>query len=186
MEGAAARRSSPGTELMETGSVSGPTDPGLADELTGLSNERHFRILLDFAFVAGGRGAPLTLVLFEVGGLEDYRTANGSDAADEALRRLAGLLADTNREMDLAARLDQARFVSMLTDCNLQGGLIFTDRVRRLARPVEEDHGLTLSTGIAAYEQWMKEPHELLAAAEEALARSLREGTGAVHTSRDR
>lgn len=162
-----------------------PTDPRLADELTGLSNDWHFDILFDFAFVAGDRGIPLTLVLFEVEGLEDYRTSHGSDDADEALRHFAGLLAGTSREMDVAARLDQARFVSLLRDCNLQGGLIFVDRVQRLARSLEEEHGLTVAMGMAAYEDRMTDSGELMAAAEAALARSLRDGEGAVHTSRD-
>lgn len=162
-----------------------PTDPRLADELTGLSNEWHFDILFDFAFVAGDRGIPLTLVLFEVEGFEDYRTAHGSDAAEEPLRYFAGLLAGTSREMDVVARLDQARFVSLLRDCNLQGGLILADRVQRLVRSLEDEHGLTVAVGIAAYEDAMKESGELMAAAEAALARSLRDGEGAVHTSRD-
>lgn len=173
-------------KLMEMRSVASPTDPRLTDELTGLSNEWHFRILFEFAFVAGVRGAPLTLVLFEVEGFEEYRTENGSDAADEALRRFGGLLADTSREMDLPARLDGARFAALLRGCNPQGGLILADRVQRLVRSAQEGQELSIAVGIAAYESWMTEPDELMTAAEEALTRSLRAGSGAVRTSRDR
>lgn len=163
-----------------------PPDPSLTDALTGLSNDWHFRILLDYVFRAAHRGAPLTLVLFEIRDFEDYRATRGDDAADETLRDFGGLLASTTRDVDVAARLGPARFASALPDCNLQGGLILVDRMRRLARSLQEERGVTLATGVAPYEQGMEADDELLAAAEGALARSLREASGTVATSRDR
>lgn len=163
----------------------GPTDPRLVDELTGLSNEWHFRILFDFAFAAGDRGVPLTLVLLEIEGFEEYRMRSGSDRAAEALRHFAGLLGGTTRDMDLTVRLHGARFLSLLRDCNLQGGLVFADRVQQLARSLEEKYGLSVAVGVASYEDSMEEADDLFDAAKRALARSVREGAGAVHTSRD-
>lgn len=163
-----------------------PNDPRLVDELTGLSNEWHFRILFDFAFAAGDRGIPLTLVLTELAGFEEYRRTAGSDAAADALRRYADLLGGTTRDMDLTVRLHGARFLSLLRDCNLQGGLVFADRVQQIARSIEEEYGLSVAVGVATYEESMEESDQLLAAAKSALARSVGEGTGSVHTARDR
>lgn len=162
-----------------------PTDPRLIDELTGLSNEWHFRILYDFAFAAGDRGIPLTLVLFEIEGFEAYRRGNGSDRADEALRAFGTLLGDTSREMDLTVRLDGARFLSLLRDCNLQGGLVYVDRIQRGASSLEGEHGLTVAVGVAAYQKEMELPDDLLDAVKRALARSVEAGAGTVSTSRD-
>jgi len=167
------------------GSVPRPTDPRLIDELTGLSNEWHFRILFDFAFAAGDRGIPLTLVLFEIEGFEDYRREHGSDAAAKALRAFGTILGESTRDMDVTVRLHGARFLSLLRDCNLQGGLIFVDRVQVRTSSVEEEFGLHVAMGIAAYEEEMEESEELLDAAKRALARSVQIGSGTVSTSRD-
>lgn len=168
------------------GALPRPNDPRLIDELTGLSNEWHFRILFDFAFAGGDRGIPLTLVLFEIEGFEDYRRTNGSDLAADALRHFAGLLGGTTRDMDLTVRLHGARFLSLLRDCNLQGALVFADRVQDITESLEEEYGLTVAMGMAAYDDAMESSEDLMDAAKKALARSVREERGAVHTSRDR
>ncbi|MDX1568003.1 MAG: diguanylate cyclase [Longimicrobiales bacterium] len=162
-----------------------PTDPRLIDELTGLSNEWHFQILFDFAFAGGDRGIPLTIVLFEIEAFEDYRREQGSDAAAEVLRAFGRILGDSTREMDVTVRLHGARFLSLLRDCNLQGGLVFVDRIQVRTSLLEEEHGLKVAMGVAAYEDGMKESDELLDAAKRALARSLEMGAGTVSTSRD-
>lgn len=162
-----------------------PPDPRLVDPRTGLSNELHFRILLDFAFPAAARGISLALVLFEVDGFDGYRSRNGEQAAAEALRHFAAVLDGTSREMDVTARLEGPRFLSLLRDCNLSGALVYADRVQRHARTVRKRYGLTVATGIAAYEPGMEEPSVLVEEARRALARSLTEGSGALHTSRD-
>ncbi|MFP3949349.1 MAG: GGDEF domain-containing protein [Longimicrobiales bacterium] len=162
-----------------------PTDPRLVDELTGLSNEWHFQILFDFAFAAGDRGIPLTLVLFEIEGFEDYRRHEGSDAAAEVLRVFGKLLGDSTREMDVTVRLHGARFLSLLRDCNLQGALVFVDRIQLETSLLEEKYGLRVAVGVAAYEERMKVSDELLDAAKRALARSVEMGAGSVSTSRD-
>lgn len=162
-----------------------PTDPRLIDELTGLSNEWHFRILYDFAFAAGDRGIPLTLVLFEIDGFEDFRRRQGSDVAAEALRSFGTLLGDSTRGMDVTVRLHGARFLSLLRDCNLQGGLVFVDRIELRSTTLEEKYGLTVAVGVAAYEEDMEAPDDLLDRAKRALARSVEIGGGTVSTSRD-
>ena len=162
-----------------------PTDPRLIDELTGLSNEWHFRILFDFAFAGGDRGIPLTLVLFKIEGFEDYRRAQGSDVAAEALRAFGAILEESTRDMDVTVRLHGARFLSLLRDCNLQGGLIFVDRIQVRTETLEEEFGLHVAIGVASYDEEMVQSDELLNAAKGALARSVEIGGGTVSTSRD-
>lgn len=163
-----------------------PNDPRLIDELTGLSNEWHFRILFDFAFAAGDRGIPLTLVLFEIEGFEEFRRREGSDVASDALQHFAGLLGTTSRDMDVTVRLHGARFLSLLRDCNLQGGLVFVDRVQVHTASLQEKYGLTVAMGVAAYQEGMTQSDELMEAAKKALARSVETGPGTVSTPRDR
>ncbi len=162
-----------------------PTDPRLLDELTGLSNEWHFQILFDFAFAAGDRGIPLTLVLFEIEGFEEYRREKGSGTAAEVLRAFGELLRGSTRDMDVTVRLHGSRFLSLLRDCNLQGGLIFVDRIQVGTSSLEEKYGLKVAVGMASYEEGMDESEELLDTAKRALARSVEIGAGTVSTSRD-
>ncbi|MFW6200525.1 MAG: hypothetical protein ACOC8K_08130, partial [Gemmatimonadota bacterium] len=70
-------------------------------------------------------------------------------------------------------------------DCNLQGALVFVDRIQLETSLLEEKYGLRVAVGVAAYEERMKVSDELLDAAKRALARSVEMGAGSVSTSRD-
>lgn len=145
-----------------------PTDPALEDRDTGLSNEKHFAILYDFAFAACDRGIPLALALLEVDppGIAAMTDESGRW---EVLRELGLTLGESTRDMDVSAHLGDGRFLFMLMDCNLQGGRVFADRIRGRAEDVLGSRGLTVSVGLAAYREEMEEGTELLAAARAAL-----------------
>lgn len=162
--------------------MSRPSDPSLVDEATGLSNERHFRIIYDFAFAGGDRGIPLTVVMIQVDGADPAR---GGGDVDEGVVRTGALLGGTTREMDVAAHLGGGRFLCLLVDCNFQGGVVFADRVRTLAQSLRSDLNLALSLGMASYEDGMEEPDELLDAAKRCLAGALADGGDSLVTTRD-
>jgi PleD family two-component response regulator len=142
-----------------------PPDPSLADELTGLSNRNHFGIIYDFAFHVASRGVPVTLVIFQVDGHPEERGA----PAEQHLAGFAEALRSSTRTTDLAARLSEHRLVTLLVDCNQQGGLIYADRVLDAAREVLGQKGLTASAAVASYEKELEGPAALLARAEATL-----------------
>jgi diguanylate cyclase (GGDEF)-like protein len=150
-----------------------PPGPSFQDALTGLSNREHFELLYEFAFQLADRGLPLTLVYLEISGLAALRSRAGELAAEEAVRAYAAAIHSKTRSMDIAAHLGQGRFVLMLADCNLHGGLVCADRVRAEAELVNERTGLTLSAGVASHEKGMERQEDLRGVAEETLALAL-------------
>ncbi len=158
-----------------------PTDPALVDPRTGLSNERHFRILYDFAFAAGDRGIPLTVALMTLSG-DDGDDGEGQDAA---IQRMGALLAGSSREMDVVAHLGDGRFLALLVDCNLQGALVYGDRVLRLVDALEEEWRASLSLGLATYQEGMEDPDELLEMANRCLEAAASEPGDRIVTPRD-
>lgn len=153
-----------------------PTDPDLLDDLTGLSNERHFRIIYEFAFAIAERGIPLSIAVFDLHDFESYRGERGEEDAETAIRRFGEILGGTTRQMDVVARVGETRCASLLVDCNVQGAMIFADRVLALCEDLEDEWGILPDAGIAAYDPSMEgRPEALRDGAEAAL---LEAGTG--------
>jgi diguanylate cyclase (GGDEF)-like protein len=153
-----------------------PPSSSFQDPLTGLSNRQHFEVLYDFAFPVADRGIPLTLVFVELDGLAAVRAREGEAAERAALSAFGRLLLRITRSMDVAAHLEAGRFVVMLFDCNLHGGLVCADRVRAEAAEFTEQSGLTMSAGVACHDKDMKRKEDLLAVAEETLRVAVSQG----------
>ncbi len=142
----------------------------LTDPLTGLASQWHLDMIFDFVFELGDRGVPMTLVLFEIDGLAAHVAEGGADAKEAAIGRFGRVLAEGSRKMDLTARHGDERFMCLLLACNVQGGMIFADRLRAEAEEFTASTGLTLSAGVAAYTGEMKERADLEALVSRCLA----------------
>jgi diguanylate cyclase (GGDEF)-like protein len=143
----------------------------LRDELTGLPNAKYARLYLDGAFAAAERGFPLTVVLLDLDRFSDYRAYHGRAAADAALRAVGHVLGKTTRRMELSARTDADRFLSVLNTRDSNAALKFVRRVRHALLEVDLPAGrVTVSSGIASYQSGIASGRALLDAAEAALA----------------
>lgn len=147
-----------------------PPDALFLDAATGLSNRRHFDVLYDFAFHLAHRGVPISLVFLELASFSAYREEEGDEAAAEAIAEFGRCLGDSTRVMDLAVRLEEARFAAMLMDCNLHGGLLYADRIRDAAVKLSERTGLEVCAGVATFLPSMTTPIELIEVAQSTLA----------------
>lgn len=141
----------------------------LTDPLTGLSSQWHFDVIFDFVFELADRDVPMTLVLFEIDGLATHVAEGEADAKQAALGGFGRVLAEGSRKMDLTARHGDERFMCLLLVCNVQGGMVFADRIRAEAEGFTASTGLTLSAGVAAYTGDMKERDDLEAAVKRCL-----------------
>ncbi len=141
----------------------------LTDSLTGMPNRRHAVVFLEAAFAAAERGIPLGIVLFDLDDFKGYNDAWGHPAGDDALKTVGGLLLRSTRRMNLTARWGGEEFLSILSDCDLEGGRVFAERMLAEVRHAFPDGKLTMSAGVAEYTSGMKSPAELLAAADQAL-----------------
>lgn len=151
----------------------------LTDEDTALPNRRSARMFLEREFAAARRGRDLTVVLFDTDELERCANGRGPKAADKRTQQLFGdVLRERTRGMNLSARYDDGAFLSVLSAGEVDGTLVFVDRVRtaleEAADPAAET--ATVRVGVASYHGGMRSPDDLLRAAKFALDRARREG----------
>jgi len=141
----------------------------LTDVLTGIPNRRHSVVFLESTFAAARRGVPLTVVLFDLDRFKIFNDTHGHLAGDEALKKVAEVLLDSTRRMNLTARWGGEEFVSVLSETPLDGGVIFAERVLAEIHTAFPDGSVTVSAGVAAYEKGMDTPARLLTAADGAM-----------------
>ena len=120
----------------------------LVDAATGLSSEWHFEIVLDFVFPIAHRGVTLTLVLFRI---DDGEWAVDHPKPDQVVTDLGSTLRGVTRSSDIIARFGEDMFICLLPLCNLQGGLVFADRIRDALDDFKKRTGTTVSSAVASH-----------------------------------
>jgi diguanylate cyclase (GGDEF)-like protein len=142
----------------------------LLDELTGLPNRRHAEVTLDAQFAAAGRGIPLTVVMFDLDHFKHVNDRHGHEAGDAALRVFADVLRGNTRRMDLSARFGGEEFISILGGSGIPPAVALANRIRvGIEAQVFPWGRLTVSAGVAAYEEGMGSYEVLVATADRAL-----------------
>ena len=154
-------------------------DTARTDPLTGLPNRRGFREMLDRELQRTRRAGTCAAVL--VGDLDRFREVNdraGHHVGDAALQRLANVLRDAKREIDVAARVDGEEFALILPQTDEQSGLL---AAQRLCLAVQDTFArdqvpITISFGVACFPNHSHTSASLLRAADEALQHAKRSG----------
>jgi diguanylate cyclase (GGDEF)-like protein len=147
------------------------------DPLTGLANRRTVDQMLELEVARAGRqGVALSVVLFEVDHFDEIQRARGNAAGDEALRRVAQILAESVRIVDSIARYAADQFLLLAPGPD---GLIVTERLVRGIAGLEpvDGNAITVSAGMAGFPLDGRTPSELLEVAAQAM-RSAREAGG--------
>ncbi len=128
----------------------------LRDPLTDLYNRRYFEeIFSRQGQLCSRAGASLSLLLFDIDQLEQFRQQRGHVAADEALRDL-GLMfaAHARRKEDFAARLGEENFALVLPLMAFDDAVRVAEQLRRRTEDMAlgEQLPLTISMGVASAE----------------------------------
>lgn len=142
----------------------------VTDELTGLANRRAFdRGLARELVRAQHYNIPLSLIIADIDSFKLYNDTFGHPAGDERLRRLAHLLQENVRELDMVARYGGEEFAILLPHTDKAGAVALAERLRTLAEHAAYDEwqrrgvrppfdprlghipGYTLSLGVATY-----------------------------------
>jgi diguanylate cyclase (GGDEF)-like protein/PAS domain S-box-containing protein len=128
------------------------------DELTGISNRRHFQQEVEKHLRASRRfGDPLTLMLLDVDGLKQINDTYGHQIGDKALQVVARALHSAVRETDLVGRLGGDEFVALLARADDRGinrvigafssALHVEDAASGVSFPIEASIGVARSDG---------------------------------------
>lgn len=159
-----------------------------SDELTGLGNVRRFlEVLESGADAFHAHGAPLSLVLLH---LDDFRSINesrGHQAGDLVLREVAEVLRRCSERGDEAARYNGEELALVLS-ADLATALRVAERVRvaieetQLVDATGVPLRVTASIGVASLDAEIRDPHELIAAADRALFQAKYAGRNCVRT----
>jgi len=162
-------------------------ESALRDGLTKIFNKKYFqdRLESEFAYAVRHR-TPLSLVMFDIDHFKRINDTHGHLAGDYALSTLSKVVSDTIRQEDVFARYGGEEFAVICRGIDLGGALAFGERIRRCVDAQAfvyngVDIKVTVSVGVAAVpEVGMKEPQELIGAADDALYQAKRQGRNRV------
>ena len=150
-------------------------DNETSDQLTGLTNHRHFRFLLESSVLpqAQQRGDPLTLALCDIDHFLEVNETLGRTFGDLLLTRVARLLGEVLPHTALIARHGGDEFVAALPDTRLDEAFTlfeeFRRRVAALSFEGQPEVHVTSSIGLAAFPTHGNNDVDLLRAADQAM-----------------
>jgi diguanylate cyclase len=178
------RRTLERTQLQQT--ISELTELSMRDPLTGLYNRRGLsERLVEEVSRARRYGAPLSLVMVDIDHFKRINDTHGHAIGDVAIGHVARLLMRDRRVSDIVARYGGEELLLLLPHTPLDGALSLAERLRYLIektpfRTVSGEDSLTVSMGVALFKLNMRQPEELLEAADQALYRSKHAGRNRV------
>ncbi len=119
------------------------TKLALVDALTGLPNRRAFDEQLDQEWRRAQRaGTSLAVAMIDVDYFKRYNDTRGHSAGDEALRAIAGVLAqEAKRGGDFIARYGGEEFVGLFPALDAEGLVSVTERLRAAVDALRLPHG---------------------------------------------
>ncbi len=158
----------------------------LADQLTNLPNRRHVEIALDREFGAAIRGRKLGVVMYDIDHFKQFNDTYGHAVGDEVLRTFGSVLQKFTRRQNVSGRYGGEEFISVVSDVDRDGILIFANRVREAIKNTELPWGqVSVSGGVALYQEGMGSHEVLVAAADRALYAAKDAGRDRVEVASD-
>ncbi|TBU96006.1 GGDEF domain-containing protein [Stutzerimonas kirkiae] len=152
------------------------------DRLTGLYNRGHWEERLRQECARYGRsGGHASLVMFDIDHFKRINDTFGHQTGDTVIRRVADVVRMTVRESDVAGRYGGEEFAVLLPETDLDGALIFAERLREAVQAQEVSYEgqavrFTISLGISSTLQAPQGPEQLIAMADRALYESKAQG----------
>jgi diguanylate cyclase (GGDEF)-like protein len=155
------------------------------DPLTGLANRVLFdRVLARELHRARDKGQQVSVLMLDLDFFKKVNDTHGHAVGDIVLRQLADVLRHTLRRADLPARVGGEEFAVVLTQGDASPQVV-AEKVRVAVEreafgEASEPLRLTISIGCASWMEWMKEPADLVKAADQSLYKAKGSGRNKV------
>ncbi len=160
-------------------------DSAVTDGLTGLHNQKYFRLSLTQEIERTKRyKCPFSLFLLDIDHFKSFNDTYGHQTGDTVLRELAKLLKSSVRASDLCARYGGEEFAIILLETDPADTFWIGERLRKKIENssfTEKNLSLTVSGGVASYSGEQKiNKEELIRRADSALYTSKNNGRNCV------
>jgi diguanylate cyclase (GGDEF)-like protein len=157
----------------------------VSDSLTGLANHRRLVEVLGNEIERAKRtGSQFALLLFDLDGLKRINDQYGHLVGTRAICRVANALRIHSRAIDTAARQGGDEFALVLPETGGKGAQEVATRVcDRVSNDAEAPH-ISISAGIAVYQQDGQTIEALMSAADQALYKMKGQAAAARHLTR--
>lgn len=155
------------------------------DELTTLANRRYFQEILAREVAQARRyGSCFSLIMADIDHFKRYNDNHGHLRGDTVLKKVAALMLQSTRGIDLVARFGGEEFVILLPKTGKEGARAAAEKLRQNvaaetfagADRSQPDGRLTLSLGVAEFPSDSKDIYELIDLADRALYQAKERG----------
>jgi len=155
------------------------------DELTGLSNRRHFQDILKREVAQARRfSSNFSIIMCDIDDFKSLKSKLGNIHSDALLRQVGQTLLKTTRGIDLVSRFGNDQFIILLPKTNKKGALAASEKLRRsigeedFSRQINMDVSfkVTVSFGVTEFPLDSKNIYELLNLADRALYAAKQDG----------
>ncbi len=161
------------------------------DELTGLPNRRTFEDRLEKAVARHRRGERrLGLIMLDVDHFKAVNDTYGHAVGDRVLERVADVLQESVREIDVPARFGGEEFAVVLEEANREQASMVAERIRSDIEALDFEaaegrFSCTVSLGVSLWPEDASQLDELVECADEALYASKEGGRNQVSVYAD-
>jgi diguanylate cyclase (GGDEF)-like protein len=158
----------------------------LTDPLTGLYNRRRMMEALDNEVRRSRRLAhTFSVLMADVDHFKRYNDAHGHVEGDKVLKRVAALLLEATRDVDVVARYGGEEFFVLMPETDAQRAAEVAERIReKLSGEPTRGGGVTVSFGIAEFRPQGDTGESLISRADAALYQAKHEGRDRVMVAR--
>ena len=162
----------------------------ITDELTGLANRRHFQDILQREIVHAQRySSNISMIMADIDYFKKYNDTHGHLQGDIALKKVANILLQNTRGIDLAARFGGEEFVILLPKTTISGARTTAEKLREIVEAelfdgeeISQPEGrMTISLGIASYPEHTDNMEQLLDLADQALYLAKKNGRNQIY-----
>jgi len=161
------------------------------DVLTDLRTRRYVMDCLSIEFLRARRySTPLAILMADLDHFKEVNDSFGHPGGDAVLRGVADLLLSELRATDIAGRYGGEELIVLLPQNSPDGAEVMAERWRSSVEgavyeiPDGRDATVTVSIGIAGFEEAFETPYDLVAAADSALYLAKQKGRNRIELYR--